>query len=95
MAGFTRTDRAEQDLIEIWLYVAQDNARAADRLLDAIDDACGRLAEHPHMGPARTDLAPELRYLVIGSYLILYREVAAAIEIVRVVHGARHLADLL
>jgi toxin ParE1/3/4 len=95
MAGFTRTDRAEQDLVEIWIYVAQDNARAADRLLDAIDDACGRLAKYPQLGPARTDLAPELRYSVIGSYLILYREAADSIEIVRVVHGARRLADLL
>jgi toxin ParE1/3/4 len=95
VAGFTRTDRAEQDLVEIWLYVAQDNTRAADRLLNAIDDACGRLAKYPQSAPARTDLAPELRYSMIGSYLILYREVAEGIEIVRVVHGARRLADLL
>jgi toxin ParE1/3/4 len=69
--------------------------RAADRLLDTIDDACGRLAKYPQSGPARTDLAPELRSSAIGSYLILYREAADGIEIVRVVHGARRLADLL
>jgi plasmid stabilization system protein ParE len=40
MAGrVTRTARAEQDLIEIWTYIAADNPRAADRLLDRIDEA--------------------------------------------------------
>ena len=32
-----------------------------------------------------------MRYLPVGNYLILYRTVAGAIEIVRVLHGARDL----
>ncbi|MER9891509.1 type II toxin-antitoxin system RelE/ParE family toxin [Mesorhizobium sp. M0119] len=31
-----RTAHAEEDLIAIWLYVAQDSEAAADRLLDRI-----------------------------------------------------------
>jgi len=31
----------------------------------------------------------------VGRYLILYRILSEAVEIVRVVHGARHLPDLL
>lgn len=95
MAKFTRTARAEDDLIEIWLYIAQDNREAADTLLDKIDRACAQLAEHPALGPARPDLAPELRYSTVGRYLILYREIAGGIEVVRIVHGARHLPDLV
>lgn len=95
MARLTRTARAEEDLIEIWLFVARDNAKAADRLLDTIDLACVRLADNPQMGPARPDLAAGLRYWTVGRYLILYRETAGGIEIVRVVHRARHLPDLL
>jgi plasmid stabilization system protein ParE len=38
---------------------------------------------------ARPDIAPNLRYLPVRRYLILYRETAGGIEIVRVVHGAR------
>lgn len=95
LSRFTRTVRAEEDLVEIWLYVAQDNPMAADRLLDAIAGACRRLAENLQLGPARPDLAAELRYLPVGRYLILYRETAAGIEIVRVLHGARHLPGLL
>jgi toxin ParE1/3/4 len=86
VALFTRSHRAEEDLIEIWTFIAQDNVGA--------DEACGQLAEHPLMGPARPDLAAELRYFIVGSYLILYREAPAGVEIVRVVHGARHLPTL-
>jgi toxin ParE1/3/4 len=95
LARFRRTARAEDDLIEIWLYIARDNQKRADTLLDKIDQACALLAAHPAIGPARPDLAPELRYSTVGRYLILYREIAGGIEVVRIVHGARHLPDLI
>jgi toxin ParE1/3/4 len=94
VATFTRTARAEEDLIEIWNYIAPDNFAAADRVLDRIETVCERLAENPRMGPARPDLAQGLRYFVSGSYLVIYREAPGGVEIVRVVHGARRLPDL-
>jgi toxin ParE1/3/4 len=95
VAQLVRTARAEEDLIELWLYIAQDDPRAADTMLDRIDAACVRLSQNPGIGPTRPDLAPNLRYYVVGSYLVLYRQTADAIEIVRVVHGARQLPDLI
>lgn len=95
MAYFIRTERAEEDLIEIWLFIAQDKPGAADKLVDKIEETCSQLAESPGIGTARPDLAPELRYAVVGQYLILYREVPGGVEIVRVVHGARRLRDLI
>jgi toxin ParE1/3/4 len=95
MARVVRSAVAERDLIEIWSYIAEDNPTAADRLLDAVDAACARLAENPQLSPVRRDLAPDVRYWVVGRYLILYRMIADGIEVVRVVHGARHLPDLL
>jgi toxin ParE1/3/4 len=89
-----RTRRARQDLIEIWEHVAADNPAAADALLDRIDDACSRLIDHPRLGPARDDIRPGLRYLVVGDYLVLYRIIDEGIEIVRVVHGRRDLFNL-
>jgi len=94
LAHVSRTARAEDDLIKIWLYIAQHNPNSADMLLDKIDAACELLAEYPGTGSARVDLAPELRYFAVGRYLILYREVSSGIEVVRVAHGARHLPDL-
>ena len=91
----TRTALAEEDLIDIWRTIAEENPQAADQVLDRIDTACLRLAEHPQIGPARPDLRPGLRYLPAGNYLILYRVLATAVEVVRVIHGARHLPDLI
>lgn len=92
--GFALTRRAREDLIEIWRYVADDNADAADRLLDRIADACEQLAERPELGPRRDDIRPGMRYHVVGHYLILYRLIDKTTEIVRVVHGRRDLFNL-
>lgn len=45
-----RTAQAEEDLIEIWIYIAQDNPKAADRVLDNIEEKCDALANNPLMG---------------------------------------------
>jgi len=89
-----RTPRAEQDLEDIWFFVAQDNPDAADRLLDRIEQSTKRLADNPHIGPARPDVAPELHYHPVGNYLLLYRIIKNGIEVVRVVHGARDWVSL-
>ena len=90
-----RTGRAEQDLVEVWLHIGADNPTAADKLLDRINSVFELLAANPALGPARPDLAPELRYFVVRNYLILYRQITNGVEIVRVVHGARYLPDLI
>ena len=95
MPRIVRTAKAEQDLIEIWLHIAQDNPVAADALLDEIGSACELLADNPGIGPARFDLAPQFRYYIVRKFLILYRETKKGVEIVRVVHGARHLPDVI
>jgi toxin ParE1/3/4 len=94
VTAYIRTARAEEDLIEIWTYIARDNLTAADRVLDRIDTVCLRLSENPYLGPARPDLAGGLRYFVSGSYLVLYRIIESGVEVVRVVHGARDLPSL-
>ncbi|MEJ2229286.1 MAG: type II toxin-antitoxin system RelE/ParE family toxin [Alphaproteobacteria bacterium] len=40
------TAQAEEDLIEIWSHIALDSIRAADRLLDQLDEKSHMLAEH-------------------------------------------------
>lgn len=95
MAFVRRTARAEDDLVDIWLYIAADNPDAADRLLEEIDRKCTLLAGNPLLGRARPDIAPEFRYFPVGNYLILYRALSDGVEVVRIVHGARRLDGLL
>jgi toxin ParE1/3/4 len=94
MAEVTLTQQAREDLMAIWAYVADDNPSAADRVLDTLDARMMRLAEYPLLGPARPDIAPDLRYLVSGNYLVLYRVRSESVEVVRVLHGARNLKAL-
>ena len=94
MARVRQTARATADLDDIWLYIAKDNISAADRLIDRVTERCQGLADHPRLGAARPDVAPEARMLTIGDYLILYRVIGADAEVVRVVHGARRLDGL-
>ena len=94
MPVIRRTAQAEEDLIDLWLYIAQDNPGAADRLLDEIEDKCALLADHPQLGPARLDIAADCRYLPVGNYLILYRIILDGIEVVRIVQGSRRLENL-
>lgn len=89
MLPIRRTDRADEDLIEIWTHIAADSATAADRVLDAIEARWQQLARHPYSGVARDDIAPGIRQLVAGPYLTLYRLADEGIEIVRVMHGKR------
>ncbi|MGR9159788.1 type II toxin-antitoxin system RelE/ParE family toxin [Rhizobium leguminosarum] len=93
MLPIIRTNRADEDLIEIWSYIAIDNISAADRVLDAIEARWDNLGRHPYSGVARDDITPGIRHLVSGEYLTLYRLSGSAIEIVRVLHGRRKISS--
>jgi toxin ParE1/3/4 len=86
-----RTHRAEEDLLDIWLYIAADNPLAADRQIDRIEAACLRLASHPLSGPPREDIGAGIRHLLVGNYLILYRYASGSVKIARILHGRRRL----
>ena len=91
MRRVVRSRQAKRDLVQIWVHVAEDSIRAADALIDLLDDKARMLAEWPTAGPARPELAPSLRSYPVGQYLIFYRPSKGGIEVVRVVHGHRNL----
>ena len=81
---------AENDLLEAWLYVAEDNIDAADRMLDQIDTETHTLLQQPKMGRARDDLASGLRsWPTATPYLLFYFVDTDGITIARVLHHAR------
>lgn len=94
MPFYSKTDQAEQDLLEIWSYVADHNIAAADRLLDMLEQKFTHLAEMPGTGAFRRDVGDGMRHFPVGRYLILYRDIPDGIEVVRVVHGARVLGQM-
>jgi toxin ParE1/3/4 len=91
MSQIRISHQAEDDLVEIWLYIAHRNRRAADRLLASITAKYRLLADFPEMGSKYDELAPGLRGFVVGKYVIFYRPLPDGIEVARVLHGARDL----
>ena len=56
MLPLIKAPKAEADLIDIWLYVAEDKPVNADRLLDRLNEAALLIAETPDMGVDRPRL---------------------------------------
>jgi len=80
---------AEQDLDEIWSFVAEDASPAtADRLIDAIIDRFELLAEQPRMGRLRPEFGEGVRSFTVENYVIYYRHERDGV-VARVLHGRR------
>lgn len=79
--------RSRRDLEAIRAYVEQQAPFAAARLAEALIATAESLAIHPHRGRAVSGAIREL--VVVRPYLIRYRVMADAVQIVRIKHGAR------
>ena len=95
MTKLTYLPSFEADALDIWPRVAQDNPSAADRLVDRLYERCRILEEHPKAGPPRMDIAMDCRQLVEGPVLILYREIADSVELVRAIYRGRDVTPEL
>lgn len=80
---------AEEDLEEIWSFVAERDVEAADRLIDEITSRFDHLLAYPEAGRARHDLLVNLRSLPVKRYVIFYQPTDDGVEIFRVLHGSR------
>lgn len=89
------TSRAQTDLLEIWTYIAADSPVAADKVLDDIDAAAELAGRNPAAGRRREELAPMLRSFPVGNHIVFYRPTENGITVIRVLHGARDLPELL
>ncbi len=92
---------AEQDLMDIWLFIAKDNPTAADSVLDFISAEFQALAETPTLGRVRNDLWPDaLCFPIYESdwrmrYVAFYRRIPEGIEIARVIEGHRNISRVI
>lgn len=80
---------AEQDLVDIWLYIAEDQPVNADRFLERLEQKAQKLAEFADLGIDRLDLAPGIKSFPVDRYVLYYRPNDNGIELVRVLHGSR------
>ncbi len=88
------TKVAEADLDQIWILIAADSVENATRFLPQLDEKIGTLERMPNRCAAIPEnglLGTEYRHLIIGDYRVVFRVEAAAVNILRIIHGNRLL----
>ena len=84
---------AEDDLAEIWRFIARDNLEAASRFVRRLREVCETtLASNPYSGRPRDELSSGIRSFAYQRYLIFYRLIDD--RIVHVFQGNRDIESL-
>ena len=95
-----RSQQARIDVLDIADFIAETSLNASDRFLYATEEAYKLLADIPGIGALRdfgnSQYAGMRQWPIPGfkKYLIFYRTWDDEIEILRVLHGTRNLAQL-
>jgi plasmid stabilization system protein ParE len=99
MRAFLLTPQAEDDLFEIWIYIARDSIQAAMRVEAALLEACALLAGTPLAGHVRREMtARPLRFWTVPrfpSYIVVYDPLTEPLRVIRILHARRDLAAVL
>jgi addiction module RelE/StbE family toxin len=84
------TERAQADLLEAWLFIAEDNPAAADKVLDTLEKEAKLLLVQPLMGRARPELGGAVRSWPSATpYVVFYEVDESELTVLRVLHHAR------
>jgi toxin ParE1/3/4 len=85
----------ENDEVNIWQYIADDNEAAASHTLRLLDATYNKLSKSPKIGKQRNDLYKGLRSMPIGpgkkNYVIFYLPMRNGVKIIRVMEGHRNI----
>ncbi len=83
------SQRAAGDRLAIFIWIAEDDPRAAADVDERIEKAAQRLIDFPESGrPGRVDGTREL-VIARTSYIAPYQIVGDTVRMLRVIHGAR------
>jgi toxin ParE1/3/4 len=90
--------RARHDVLSAARWIADDNPTAARAFRQAVERVATLIAEHPRIGHTRPELAAVVyRFLSLTGfpYIVVYNAERHPPLILRVLHGARDLPELL
>lgn len=89
MAKFTIAPSAENDLEDIWQYIAERDEEAAGKFIRDLAKKFQLLANNKEIGKRQGDFIVEMRMFPFKKYHIYYFPSESGVEIYRVLHGAR------
>lgn len=93
MGILKKTFQAEQDLLDLWLYIARDDETAADKFYSHIEERCGLYADNPDMGSERPELYEGLRCFPVKSYVVYYLPIDGGIDLIRILHSRQDITE--
>jgi len=95
MAEFRLTNKAVEDLNEIWNYTCDNwSEEQADRYYHMLLGLCEEIAQHPEIGKNYDEIAAQLRGLKASRHIVFYRIIETDfIEITRFLHGQMDLKN--
>ena len=89
------TPLAVQDLEEIGDYIAQDNPLRAGSFVAELRTHCEKICLNPAGYRQRPELSDDLRSCAHGNYVIFFESTAKQVIIIRILHGARDIYEVL
>lgn len=101
MHSVTIRPRAIDDIVACAVHIGRDSPQAADRFLDAVESACSQLPDYPRRGARYHWLERpglEIRWTLVPGFknhLMFYEMREDVIDVIRVLHGARDLQNLI
>jgi toxin ParE1/3/4 len=95
MSCYRYSSDANADIEGIARYIFDLNPVAAQHFLDALEETCELLAEHPLIGRLRPELGEGVRSFAVGNYLIFYLPAKDGINVARVIYGGRDLPGVI
>jgi toxin ParE1/3/4 len=92
--SFSRRSLLDLDQIRRFIDKESGNPEIADQVLRKIAARIDILKRFPEAGCRRSDLKPDVRSLVAGTHIVLYRVEESRIRILRVIRGSREIPKL-
>ncbi len=87
------SERAADDLTDIYDYIAKTNPKAAQRVVNAIQVKIRSIAALGLTGTPKDDMKSDLRAAVFRNHLIYFRVTASHLLILRILHGRQDVTS--
>ena len=87
---------AENDLQAVEVFIAKDSVLQAVSFIDRLIESTEKLSSLPKIGRVVPEFGQEsLREVIFHGYRVVYQLRGDSVTILRVVHGARNMVDLV
>lgn len=89
------SESAKADLLEAWVFIAEESIDAADGVIEAIHREALTLSLQPLMGRVRSELAQGVRSWPTSTrYILFYVPAEDGVTVLRVLHHARDIPNV-